>query len=336
MPDASNAILYFEADQTQSAITELTDQGDQKDYRNASDHLWSGKAGKLPTITPNGVYDGGAIIPAVSGSNDVVDIAECRAYIAGVLTTISASTDEAIARPTVSDYVKYSIQITSGGAFSAVKGTEGSSFSDTRGAAGGPPYVLATSIELGQVWYDSQSAAVVATDEIKQVEGSSHERYDQPGWTVKYINSANGILGYAGILFDSALPTIHTGDVPKDVYAQWWAPAFAEIPKSTDWVPPAQTVTINTEERYGATIGSVSRSMGAGGFNSLMRDNISDSILRNLNQNIWFKFFPNRLNTNIYELAQGYLGATKNNPPGANINTDFVIAAEEVSTGIYA
>ena len=228
MPDASNAILYYEADQDEVSITELTDQGDHKDFRSA-DTLWSARSGYAPTVTPNGIYDGGVISPAASGSNDVVDITECRCYLAGVLTTVSAATDEAIVRPSVSDYQIFSITITSGGAFAVVDGTEGSSFSATRGAAGGPPYVPATSVELGWIKVDSQTPAAIASSEIKQIEGTHLERFDRPTWTVKYANVSNGILGYAGILFNSALPLIHTGDVPKDVYASWYTPAFAEI-----------------------------------------------------------------------------------------------------------
>ena len=334
MPDASNAILYYEADQNAVAITELTNQGDNKDFR-STDQIWSGKAGRAPVVTPNGVYDGGIISVPASGSNNVVDITECRAYIAGVLTTISAETDLAIARPTVSDYVKYSIQITSGGAFSAVKGAEGTSFSNTRGADGGPPYVLATSIELGQVWYDSQSNAVVLASEIKQVIGTHQERFDYPEWDVKYINVANGALGYAGILFTSALPTIHTGDVVKDVYASWYTPVFQEITKAYDWVPPPVTVSINSQEVYGGVVGSKSQSIGAGSFSANLKDGVSDNILRHQNQLLWFKFYPDRLNV-PYQLAQGYMTVQQQFPAGGAIGANFQLAAEEQGKNIYA
>jgi len=335
MPNASEAILYYEADQDEVAITELTDEGDHLDYR-STDTLWSGFAGKTPEITPNGVYDGGVIIPAVSGSNDVVDISDCRAYIAGVLTTVSASTDEALVRPSVSNYQKFSITITSGGAFAVVDGAEHTAFSTVRGADGGPPYIPATSIEIGQVWWDSQTPAAVTTTEIKQIEGSSLERFDRPTWSVKYSNVANGIVGYAGILFNSALPTTHTGDVTKDVYASWHTPSFGEIIRAYDWVPPGRTISVNTTETYGETVGSVSRSIGAGGFSALMDTNIHDNILKFENKNLWFKWYQDRLATTRYQLAQGYLAVSQSNPAGDNISATFALGAESVASMVYA
>jgi hypothetical protein len=332
--DASQAILYYEGDQNEVAITELTDQGDHRDFR-SSDTLWSRKSGRVPVVTPNGVYDGGRIIPAVSGSNNVVDISQCRAYIAGVLTTISASTDLAIARPTVSDYCKYSIQITSGGAFSAVKGTEGSSFSATRGAAGGPPYVLATSCELGQVWYDAQSAAAVLATEIKQVQGSSLERYNYPLWEINHSNVVDGVLGNAGINFYSALPLIHTGDVPKDVYASWWTPEFVEVVDAYDWQPPPLTVTINSTQTYGAVRASSSQNRGAGSFSALLQDGVSDNILRHQNDTLWFKFYPHRLNA-PYQLVQGKMVQTTSFPSGDSISAAFTVAAETGEGNVFA
>ena len=335
MPNASEAILYYEADQAQVAITELTDQGDQLDFR-STDTLWSGFTGKTPVVTPNGVYDGGVITPAVSGSNDVVDISACRCYLAGVLTTVSASVDEALIRPAVSNYQKQSITITSGGAFAVVEGAEHTAFSTVRGAAGGPPYIPVGSVEIGQVWWDSQTPAPVTATEIKQIEGSSLERFDRPTWTVKYSNVANGILGNAGILFNSALPTIHTADVAKKVYASWYTPEFAEIIRAYDWVPPGRTISVNTTETYGETVGSVSRSIGTGSFSALMDTNIHDNILKFENQLLWFKYYQARLETTRYQLAQGYLAVTQSNPAGDNISAAFTLGAESVASMVYA
>lgn len=334
MPDASNAILYYEADRTAVAISELSDQGDHKDFRGTS-QLWSGAAGYAPVVTPNGIYDGGAVIPAVSGSNDVVDIASLRCYLAGVLTTVAASTDEAIARPSTNDYCKYSIQITSAGAISAVKGTEGTSFSSTRGAAGGPPYILATSVELAQVWLSSQTSAPILASEIKQVIGNSLERWDYPQWTVNYANVASGSLGYAGINFYTALPLVHTSDVPKDVYASWYEPAFVEIVDAYDFKPPATTISINTTEVYGRVKGGKSQSLGPGSFSAHLQDGVSDNILRHQNLNLWFKFFPNRLNA-PYLLSQGYLVQQSSFPASGNILANFSIASESQGQNVYA
>lgn len=333
MPNASKARIQYEEAQTPVSIAELTNQGDNLDFR-STDELWSAAEDYPPVVTPNGLYDGGRITVAASGSNDVVDISEARVYIAGVLTTISASVDEAIARPTAT-HIKYSIQMTAGGAFSVVAGAEHTAFSDTRGANGGPPYVLVDSTELGQVHLSSSTPAAIIATEIKQ-DGSYTERFDSPTWNVKYANAANGILGYAGILFNSALPLIHTGDVPKDVYASWHTPEFAEVPRAYDWVPPGTSVSVNSTQVYNETVGDVSESIGAGGFSALMVTNIADPILRKSGQTIWFKYWQNRLTTTIYQLCQGRLGDTRANPASANVNATFVIGAETKAIDIYA
>ncbi len=334
MPNASKALLQYEADQTAVAITELTDQGDNKDFRSAST-LWSGKEGKAPVVTPNGVYSGGIITPAVSGSNNLIDITEAKAYIAGVLTTISADTDVTVNRPTVSNYQKHSVTITSGGAFAVVEGTEGSSFSETRDAAGGPPLIDADAIELGQVWFDSQSAAAVASDEIYQVIGVHQERWDYPQWEVKYSNVANGALGYAGIEFYSALGLVHTGPAPKDVYASWYTPIFQEIVDAYDWVPPGNTISINSTEVYNRVKGAKSSSLGAGSFSAHLQDGVSDNVLRHEDSLLWFRFYPNRLNA-PYQLAQGYMAVQQSFAAGANIEAAFTVAAESQRQNIYA
>lgn len=334
MPTASTARIQYEESQTAVAITELTNQGDNLDFRSA-DELWSAAEGFEPTVTPNGLYDGGRITVAASGSNDVVDISQARVYIAGVLTTISASVDEAIARPTLS-HIKYSIQMTSGGAFSVVAGAEHTAFSDTRGANGGPPYVLVDSTELGQIHLSSATPAAITATEIKQVVGTHTERFDRPTWSVKHANVSSGILGYAGILFNSALPLIHTGDVPKDVYASWYTPEFAEINRAYDWVPPSTSVSVNSTQVYNEVVGEVSESIGAGSFTALMDTNISDPILAKTGKTIWFKYWQNRLNTTVYQICQGRLGDTRANPAGANINASFTLGAETKALDIYA
>lgn len=334
MPDASQAILYYEADRTAVALSELTNQGDNKDFRGTS-NLWSGAAGFAPVVTPNGLYDGGVVTPAISGSDDVVDITACRVYLAGVLTTVAASTDEAITRPVATDYQKFSIQVTAGGAFSVVDGAEGTSFSTVRGAAGGPPYVLVDSVEIAQVWWLSQTPAAVLSTEIKQVIGDSTERWDYPQWQVNYSNVLSGALGYAGVDFYTALSTIHTADAVKDVFASWYEPTFVEIVDAYDFVPPATTISVNTTEVYGRVKGGKTQSLGAGSFSAHLQDGVSDNILRSQNAQLWFKFFPNRLNA-PYQLVQGYMVMTQSFPAAGSIGAAFSIAAESQGSNVFA
>lgn len=329
----------FEADQNFVDFVELTDQGDAINFKSA-DALWSGKSGKSPVIRPNGLKSGGAITPESSGTADEVDIAAAVVYLAGVATNVSAVPDQAIARPTVSNYQKHSVTVTSAGVYAVVEGVEGSAFSDTRGAAGGPPWIDEDAIEVGQVWMDTQSSQVISADEIKQVENVHLERFDNPAWETKYIDVVNNILGLAGIYFHSALPQIHSEDsgstvFGKDVYASYYTPNFVELIDAYDFSPPANAHTINTTEVYGRTKGSASRTLNAGSFNVELKDGITDNILKQVDQRIWFKFFADRLE-DPYILCQGYFGITKQFPAGANINATCAIAAEFVGEGISA
>jgi hypothetical protein len=339
MPTAENAILYYEAGQDPVAMVALTDQGDLTDFKSA-DTMFSNRSGYEPDVKPNGLANGGVITPAVSGSNDVIDISAMNVYIAGVLTAVGATTDEAITRPTVSNYQKFSITVTALGAVAVVEGSEHTEFSATRGAAGGPPYIDNDAVEIGQVWYSSQTPAAVLASEIKQVPGVSLERWDYPVWQIEYVDVSNGVLGYAGVKFNSALQGIHSEDAGvtvagKLIYAAYNTPVFAEVVDAYDFVPPANAHTVNTTQVYGRTKGSKSQTLNQGSFNVEFSDGISDGLLRFVDDTLWFKFLPDRLKS-PYVLAQGSLGVGPSFPAGANINAACTISAEAVGDRVYS
>jgi hypothetical protein len=95
---SANAILYYEAGQSYVAMAALTDSGDHATFE-SPDTCWSGYEGKEPVVRPNGLLTGGAITPAASEANDQVDVAAATCYLAGVLTSVSADTNVACARP---------------------------------------------------------------------------------------------------------------------------------------------------------------------------------------------------------------------------------------------
>ena len=55
---SANAILYYEAGQELTSMTELTDSGDHKKFT-SGDALWSGASGKEPDVKPDGLATGG-------------------------------------------------------------------------------------------------------------------------------------------------------------------------------------------------------------------------------------------------------------------------------------
>lgn len=412
MPSAENAILYYEAGQTANALTALTDSGDHTKY-NSPDELWSANGAYAPEILPNGILTGGAVTPAATGTNDLVDVAELICNLAGVETTVAIDTDVSCARPdatyviltlaaagytscvagdigkvvtgtTTGDtgaLIAYnnvtrqwvvdqadagdvfddaseaitiagggtgagsmdgvgvmathkivSITVNSSGAIAAVVGTEGLAFSETRGAIGGPPWIPTTSIEVAQIRYSTAASAAVAASEIFAVEGTHKEMSLFPGWTIKYSRVTSNVQGYAGVDMDSALPLIHsdnagTATATKKIYATWYEPTFSELPKSTDFKPPANSKSVSSTQVYGGTIGSVSSSLGQGGFTAYLTDGITDGFLSREGQNLFFKFKQDRLK-DPFILSQGYLGITQTFPAGNAISAACTISAE--------
>jgi len=332
MPTASDAILYYESGQTPVDFELLTNAAaDYKDFKSIAT-LWSGRSGHVPVVRPNGLVSGGAIIPAVSGTNNLIDTAALTCYIAGTLTSVAADTDVTVNRPTVSNYQKHSVTVTAGGAIAVVEGTEGSSFSTTRGAAGGPPYIDNDAIEIGQVWYSAQAAAAVLSSEIYQTTGTHRERYDYPVWTVEHSDIVNGVIGYAGVLFQSALQAIHSEDAGttvagKLVYASYETPSFAEIVDAYDFVPPATAHSVNSTQVYGRTKAAKSSSLNQGSFSCHLTDGVTDGLMSFVDANLWFKFMPDRNNT-PYMLCQGSLGVVNQFPAGDNIGANCTITSE--------
>lgn len=331
MPTAENAILYYESGQSAVAMTALTDDGDHISF-NSADELWSKRSGYEPDVKPNGLATGGTVEPAASGSDNVVDIAALTCYLAGVLTSVSAATDEAVTRATTDTHIINSITINSSGAIAVVAGTEGTSFSETRGAAGGPPWIPTGSIEIAQVRLSSLSDAPITADEIFQVPNTHAEWYNLPTWQVKPVRVENLVLGYAGVDFASALPQIHSDDAGsttagKKVYASYYEPLFAQVPKAFDFVRPANSKSISSKQYYGGTSGAVSTSLGQGSFSMECQDGVTDGILQLEGELLWFKFKPNRLQS-PYVLCQGYLGIAETFPAGDNIMASCTISAE--------
>ena len=334
--NAENAKIQYESGQNAVAMAALTDQGDHKDFRSA-DSLWSKKSGYIPNVKPNGLATGGAVSPGVSDDPEKIDVAALTCYLAGVLTSVDASADVTITRPTggspANSHNKTSITINSAGVITLVKGTDGTAFSDERGAAGGPAWIPTGSIEIAQVWLSAAASAVITADEIKQVVGVHQERYDYPTWQEKCSNVANRILGNAGIVCDAALPLIHSDDAGttkagKKVYASYYEPEFTDVPISSDFVPPENSHSVSSKQVYGGTLGASSASLGQGSFTAYLNDGISDGFIAQRDELLWFKFYQNRNNSLPYIITQGKLGIGRTFPANDQINASCTISAE--------
>ncbi len=332
MPTAGEGILYYEAGQTGGTYVNLTDQGDFTDFKSAV-NFFSKRSGYAPVVRPNGVVTGLVITPATSGTNNLIDVSAGTCYIAGVLTTVSQDTDVSCTRGITTDiYMKNSVTITSAGAVAVVVGTDHTGTSDTRAANGGPPYIDNDAFELGQMHFTSVAAAAIVANEIKQVVGTHQERYDYPTWIVEHYDVVSGIIGYAGVKFNSALPEIHSEDAGtteagKLVYVNYYTPTFAQVPKAAEFVRPGNTYSVTSKQIYGGTLGSSSASLGAGSFTAYLLDGITDGFLLYEGAILLFKFFPDRLKSE-YILCQGKLGITESYPADDAISAACTIAAE--------
>ncbi len=326
MPSAENAKLQYEAGQNAYAMSELTTDAGATIFESAAT-LFSKKAGYAPDVRPNGLITGGAVIPSVTVANNNVDVAALSCYLAGVKTAVAAAVDQTCARAATNVSKISSVTVNSSGAIAIVAGTDGttSAFSETRGAAGGPPLIPVGSIEIAQVRYTGNTAAAVAAAEIFQVVGIHQERYDYPIFEINYSD--------ANVKFASALPLIHTGAVPKKVYASYADPIFADIQLASDFTPAETSNSVSSKQIYGSTLGSSSSSLGQAKFTAFLNDGIGDALVGLKNQNLWFKFFPDRYKT-PYMLTQGKLGIARTFPAGDNIQAACTISSETASVEV--
>jgi len=332
MATSKNALLQFESGQSLTDYTAMTDSGDHTIFTSGS--IWSGKSGYEPVVRPNGMVTGRNVL-STHATNDTVTIAGFTAYSEGTLHTVTATTDT-ITRPS-GDVAKInSITMDDAGAIAVIAGTDGATttFSETRGAAGGPPYIPVDSVEIGQIRVTTQAAGVIAASEIFQTVGTHTERFDYPIWDENNIGDGDAATVAAKknayIEFASALDNPHTGDAYKKVYIRYYTPILANIPKAFDFVPAENTHSVTSTQYYGGTSGAVSSTLGQASFSMLMDDNITDSIVAEKDQILTFKHFADR-NKTPYVLTQGTLGLSRSNPAGAQNQADATISAEVAS-----
>lgn len=327
MANAENALLKYEGGQTATPMTALTDSGDAKTFNSVAS-LWSKRSGFSPVIRPDGLATGATAIPAASGNDDEIDLSAFTAFAGGTLQTVSAQTGLTVTRgATTNTHRINSITMTSVGAVAIVSGSPSTAFSETRGAAGGPPYIPVGSIEIGQVRTTSIAAAPIAANEIFQTVGVHQERTDSPLYTVDYLNG--------NIEFNGSLAAIHTGDTPKKVFASYAEPIFADVALSSDFVPSENSYSLNSNQIYGTTIGSTSSTLNQASFTAYLNDGVTDSLVTLKGESLWFKFYPDRFKA-PHILEQGKFGISRTFPAGDEIQASCTISTSEAGTEVAA
>lgn len=319
MATAKNALIQFENGGTLRTFSAMADSGDHTLF-SATYSPWSKAIGREAIVLPNGVATGGNVIPAVSATNDRVDVTALTCYLAGVLTSVSAGTDVAVTRGAGGNpHLITSITVDSTGAIAAVAGTGGTAFSEVRDAAGGPPYIPGGSIELAQVRLSSATAGVVLASEIFAVVGQHRERYDYPTWATEHLTGK--------ITFSSALPLSHTGGVTKRAYYQAYTPSFVDIPNASDFVPAEISASVSSTQVYGGVVGSESTSLGQAKFNAHLADGHTDPLLAAVGDVLIFKFKSDK-NRAPYSLTQGRLAISRTYPAAGSMVAACTISAE--------
>lgn len=332
---ADNALIEVEMGQVFSNFALMTDSGDHKVFTVSGKPIWSGKSGYAPVIRPNGVVSGQNMVTA-SSSNNVVDVAAFDAWIAGTAYTIAADT-VTITRP-ATNVAKINSIVVDGDdqSLKAVAGDDGSgtTFSETRGAAGGPPLIDAQDIEIAQVRVTASADGLITAAEIYQVDGAHCERATKPVWEVNGIGEGEAASVAAKknafVAFASALPLIHTGSIPKRVYISLNEPIFSEIARGVDFVPAEETHSVSSTQVYRGTIGQVSASLGQASFTAMLDDGVSDAIVGEKNQVLTVRFYPDE-NQSPYILTQGKLGISRTFPVDEQIQAAVTISAEKAS-----
>lgn len=318
MATAENAKLEYEAGQNAVAMSALTDSGDATVFESSAT-LWSGRSGYAPVVRPNGLLTGGAVTPG--SGNNAVAVAALTCNLAGAVTAVGGNAALSVTRPATNVAKVLSITVNSSGALAVVAGTDGATtaFSETRGAAGGPAYIPVGSIEIAQVRLTTSTAAPVAASEIYAVVGLHVERADFPLYDVHYDEGT--------VEFLAALPAVHTGDLPKGVFASYASPIFGEVALASDFVPPETSHSVSSTQVYGTTIGSTSSTLGQGSFTAYLANGVSDALVQLKNEKLWFRFYPDRY-ASPYILAQGKLGIARTFPAGDQIQAACTISAE--------
>jgi hypothetical protein len=330
MPTAKNSKILIETGQTLNDFAAMTDSGDHQVFTISGGPLWSGKSGYEPDVRPNGITSGRNLL-SPGTTVDTVRVAAFTAYSKGTEQSPSATSVTATRATTAGYYKTTSVTMASDGSVVKVTGTEGAAQSETRNAAGGPPYIPAEDIELGQIRVSGGTAAVITTDEIKQVIGQHTETYDSPTWDENNTGDGESALTSAQknayIKFLSAAPLSHTGGIAKGVYVKYYEPVFQEVSKAMDFVPAESSHTVTSTEFYRGAIASVAESVGQGSFTALLNDGLTDSIVGEKNQVITVKQFPDE-NKNPYSLTQGKLGIARTFPVANQIQAECTISAE--------
>lgn len=339
MATSDRGLTQIELSRQANAMSLMVDSGDHQTFTQTGVRVWSGDAEYEPEVRPNGIVSGRNMLSPKTAVDNALTTVTFTADSKGVLHTVAAGdVPGTITRPTTDgNALISSVVMSDTGVLSIIAGTEGSdaNFSETYGAAGGPPEIPLDSVQIGQVRVTDSADAPIAAEEIFQVDGEHTERFDSPMWDPPNT-TGNGMYAdttaekYAFLKFTAALPLIHTDGVPKRVYIKTYTPQLADIARSADYAPAEISHSASSEPYYNGSIASSSESLGQCSFTILAGDNITDAVIGLKNKTVTVKFFPDR-NKTAYMLQQGRLGISRTFNLGAQNKTAVTLTCENAS-----
>lgn len=272
------------------------------------------------SVRPDGHISGGSA--SSNGTNDEVDVTASAVYIGGARVTSSAVSGLSIARPSVDTHIKYAICVNSSGVVSAEAGSEGTSFSDTRGAAGGYPLVPAGMTQICGVQYSSQTPALVLAAEIDETpigEDGLGGRilYDYPNFELVLHPDFDAGIDYAHVKYSFAPATLYADADGARCYVTYSTPSFSEIGLTNDLVLPEETVSGNSTTVYRKVLKSVSRDQNDFTL-TIMGDDIVNDMAPFRGKDVWFKAVFDPLIPTKYALFAASVGVATSIPSDDN------------------
>jgi hypothetical protein len=168
---------------------------------------------------------------------------------------------------------------------------------------------------------------VLSGSEVLAVSGLHREEsttpiYERPDY-------ANGVVS-----FRDELPKIHTGGVPKKVFAIYATPIFQALPDTTDYVPAENAHSVSSTETHQGARGNRSTTLNAATFSVILEDAMTEPLLRQRDKEIWFRWRPNPSRDLPYQLTLGTLGVARSNPASGDRTASCTIAAQRASVDV--
>lgn len=347
MPTSDNALLEAETDQDGDGSFEvMTDSGDHKIFTIPGKPVFSGFKTKstsfAPKIFADGIVSGQNLItPDSLAANDAIDFAALSVNLQGAKYNI-ASGDLAVTFPVTDPNKVVSICAflsTGTPTIVEVEGSENAGASTVRGAAGGPPFIPALYVEVGQIIFTATGTQLITAAMIKQGSSAYTELATSP--ELKIVNGiGRGLKAEtpaeenAFVEFSSAMDLRHTAGTTKGVYARVYEPIITELVNANNFKGSFQSVSGSAESVYRNVISSKAFSRADGGYDRKLGDGVTDFELKLNGGTLTYRFYPDGAE-DPYQLTQATIGIDPSYAADANRDVTVTLVSE-FETALFA